>query len=185
MELVIPCCRFLTIKEEASAISEKTASLEKLFQTYARNLLSYLRVLLRHEDLAEDALQEVFVRLVKRHKALGQIANLQEYLFRMARNEALRLVGKEKRLREKHSALRPLPIIEPKPDAVEHAEEIAALEAALRKLPDEQREVVFLKCTEGFTFAEIGQLLDVSQDTAASRYRYGIEKLRRSMEIEK
>lgn len=185
MELAMACYRFATSKEEAATISGKIAPLGELFQVHARNLLGYLRVLLRREDLAEDALQEVFVRLAKRHQALGQIANLQGYLFRMARNEALRLVGREKRLREKHSALRPLPIIEPKPDAAEHAEEIAELEAALRKLPDEQREVVFLKCAEGFTFAKIGELLDVSQDTAASRYRYGIDKLRRLMESTK
>lgn len=48
-------------------------------------------------------------------------------------------------------------------------------------LPPEQREVVFLKVWTGLTFAEIADVLATSANTAASRYRYGIEKLRRDL----
>ena len=52
------------------------------------------------------------------------------------------------------------------------------LEQALPTLPDEQREVLALKIDGGLTFAEIGALLGVGLNTAASRYRYALEKLR-------
>jgi len=52
------------------------------------------------------------------------------------------------------------------------------LQEALMLLPDEQREVVHLKIHMNMTFAEIGQLTNVPLDTAASRYRYALEKLR-------
>ena len=54
---------------------------------------------------------------------------------------------------------------------------------ALFNLPVEQREVVTLKIWEDFTFREISQVLKVSPDTCASRYRYGLEKLRMELRI--
>jgi RNA polymerase sigma-70 factor (ECF subfamily) len=52
----------------------------------------------------------------------------------------------------------------------------------LRSLPPEQLEVVILKHWEDLTFAEIAESLNLSQNTVASRYRYAIEKLQRSLE---
>jgi RNA polymerase sigma-70 factor (ECF subfamily) len=48
----------------------------------------------------------------------------------------------------------------------------------LAKLPVEQREVIVLKIWHEHTFEEIGGLLDLSPNTAAGRYRYGMQKLR-------
>ena len=52
------------------------------------------------------------------------------------------------------------------------------LSEALAGLPEEQRAVVHLKLWEGLTFEEIAAALDISPNTAASRYRYGLDKLR-------
>ncbi len=54
---------------------------------------------------------------------------------------------------------------------------------ALFNLPVEQREVITLKVWEDFTFREISQVLKVSPDTCASRYRYGLEKLKGELRI--
>jgi RNA polymerase sigma-70 factor (ECF subfamily) len=48
-------------------------------------------------------------------------------------------------------------------------------------LPAEQREAVYLKIFDGLTFKEIGSVCGVTANTAASRYRYGIEKLREAV----
>ena len=48
---------------------------------------------------------------------------------------------------------------------------------ALQKLPSSQAEVVVLKIWEGMTFAEIAEVLGESPNTAASRYRYALQKL--------
>jgi RNA polymerase sigma-70 factor (ECF subfamily) len=53
-----------------------------------------------------------------------------------------------------------------------------ALQAALLELPEEQREVVVLRIWSGMTLAEVADLSGVSLNTAASRYRYALEKLR-------
>ena len=52
------------------------------------------------------------------------------------------------------------------------------LATALEELPSEQRAVVHLKLWEGLTFEAIAEALEIPPNTAASRYRYGIDKLR-------
>ncbi|MBU6410606.1 MAG: sigma-70 family RNA polymerase sigma factor, partial [Verrucomicrobia bacterium] len=54
----------------------------------------------------------------------------------------------------------------------------AELAAALSELPQEQRAVLHLKLWDGLTFEEIAAALEISANTAASRYRYGLDKLR-------
>ncbi len=54
---------------------------------------------------------------------------------------------------------------------------------ALEKLPIEQREVVVLRLQGDLKFRQIAEMLDVSVNTAQSRYRYGMEKLRQLLAI--
>ncbi len=60
----------------------------------------------------------------------------------------------------------------------ERTERDARLESAVRALPPEQREVISLKIWGELTFDQIARTLDISPNTAASRYRYGLERLR-------
>jgi RNA polymerase sigma-70 factor (ECF subfamily) len=55
------------------------------------------------------------------------------------------------------------------------------LEAGLKELPTKFSEVILLKIWSDKTFAEIGEMLQISQNTAASRYRYGLEMLKRKL----
>ena len=58
------------------------------------------------------------------------------------------------------------------------ATELAEVNEMLSRLPEEQLTVVVLKVWHGMTFAEIATALDIPANTAASRYRYAMEKLR-------
>jgi RNA polymerase sigma-70 factor, ECF subfamily len=129
---------------------------------------------------AEDAVQEVFVGLVRGRARLGQIANLRAFLFTALRRAALRLA--EQRQKERATpaaAFLELAAPSPRTMAVERAEQ---LERALRTLPVEQRELIALKIDGELTFAEIAEVLGISPNTAASRYRYALEKLRAMLE---
>jgi len=68
-----------------------------------------------------------------------------------------------------------VPVEPAQPD--EH--EIRTLVAGLAELPEKQRSVLVLKFYRDKTLREIGALLGISENTAASCFRYGIEKLRR------
>jgi len=63
-----------------------------------------------------------------------------------------------------------------------HEETADSVRRILKSLPKSQSEVVILKHWEELTFAEIAEALDLSQNTVASRYRYAMEKLQRSLE---
>jgi RNA polymerase sigma-70 factor (ECF subfamily) len=58
-----------------------------------------------------------------------------------------------------------------------------AVRERLAELPDEQREVLTLKVWGDLTFKEIGEALQIPANTAASRYRYALESLRRALEV--
>lgn len=62
---------------------------------------------------------------------------------------------------------------------IEDRERARLLQAALSRLPEAQREVITLKIWGGLSFAEIATALDVPPNTAASRYRYALEELRK------
>jgi RNA polymerase sigma-70 factor (ECF subfamily) len=123
----------------------------------------------RDRDLAEDALQNLFVKLAT---ARPKMENPAAYLFQGARNEALRVAKSPPTV--PLAALDVISNREPSPDSLD-AERVAG---ALDRLPREQSEVVLLHALEGLTFKEVGEVLEISQDTAASRYRYALEKLR-------
>jgi RNA polymerase sigma-70 factor (ECF subfamily) len=64
---------------------------------------------------------------------------------------------------------------------LEQDERRAAVEAALSSLPQNQAEVLILKIWGGLSFPEIARALDLSENTAASRYRYALAKLREQL----
>ena len=61
---------------------------------------------------------------------------------------------------------------------------ILTLQKALRDLPEEQRETVFLRIWSGMTLLEIADATETPLNTVASRYRYALEKLRHSLEAD-
>ena len=100
------------------------------------------------------------------------------FLLRLARNLAIDLI-RRRGAREKNyeklageSVLLFASAAEPDERAFREA-----LAAALGELPLEQREVVHLKLWEGLTFEQIADLLEIPLNTAASRYRYGLDKM--------
>ena len=117
-------------------------------------------------DLAEDVIQEVFLSVMS---AGTEPRHLRAYLFSAARRTLARL---------RH---RMLPVTELPEIFVEQEErggDPEAIHAALARLPVEQREVVVLHVWHEMSFRQIGAVLEISPDTAASRWRYGIDKLK-------
>ena len=124
-----------------------------------------------HAD-AEDAVQDAFVRLLKvRNRPDDQLAYLYSCV-RSAAIDAVRTRARRKRVDEGRSS--PESVFEA---ANEQAELAVSVESALAQLPGEQREVVVMKIWGGLTFTQIAGALGISANTAASRYRYAIERL--------
>ncbi len=141
-----------------------------LYDAKAAELILYGRALgLSHAE-AEDVLQETFLVLLQRATAPTQP---ERYCVRAYRNQALnhhRSLGRRllREVESRHWFER---------GATDDPGERVAMEG-LTRLPLEQREAIVLKIWHDYTFEEMGELLGVSPNTVAARYRYGLQKLR-------
>ena len=134
----------------------------------------------RRED-AEDTVQEVFMAVLKAQPRLTESQDLTAYLFTALRRAAGRCAARRARgpvLPKRRSTRRQL---RPAKAMIAPARTAERLQRALLALPAEQREVIALKIDGELTFAQIAQVMGVSINTAASRYRYALEKLRASL----
>lgn len=143
---------------------------ERLYHAKATELILYGRALgLSHAE-AEDVVQETFLALLQRET---EPDNPAHYCVRSFRNRALNY--RRSFWRRLTRELESQRWFERGPE--ESPAERAAMRC-LAKLPVEQREVIVLKLWHDLTYEEIGGLLELSPNTAAGRYRYGLEKLR-------
>ena len=160
----------------AERISESGPSaLSGLFDLTAQRLIRFATTITRNQHDAEDVVQDVLVRVAGRPELLCAANKPWHYLLQMVRNESLRVLRRQKKWNLVDQIGQVL--ARPCPDHLEQYDRNQAVLAALQSIPSEQGEVVALKIWEEMTFAEIGDVLQVSPATAASRYRYAIEKL--------
>jgi len=146
---------------------------ERIYDTKAAEMVLYGRSLGLTHGEAEDVLHDTFCALMRLPEPPGQPVH---YLIRAYRNRALNHQrGRWRRwFREKYAT----GWFEQ--DGGRHPAEAEAMQR-LAKLAPEQREVIVLKIWHGLTFEEIGALLDISPNTAAGRYRYGLQHLRAAL----
>ncbi|WP_254512301.1 RNA polymerase sigma factor [Anatilimnocola floriformis] len=151
------------------------AALGMLYDLTAQRLVRFAVTVSYHQHDAEDAVQAVLARLATSPQQLKDVGCPWAYLLRMVRNEVIAIHRRQKRCTaagDLSDLITRCPI-----DEAEREESHRAVWAALRSLPVDQAEVVVLKIWEEMTFAQIGEILELSLNTVASRYQYGIAKL--------
>lgn len=149
-----------------------TEALALLYDRFAPALYRAACGLLGNAADAEDVVHDVFVAVARSRTGLPAIVDARSYLFVSLRRAVARRVAR-----------RPLgPLPDELPDPREPRERDERLEQALARLPAEQREVIVMKIDGDLTFAELAAVLGISPNTAASRYRYAMDKLRTELE---
>ncbi|HJT45860.1 MAG TPA: sigma-70 family RNA polymerase sigma factor [Chthoniobacterales bacterium] len=146
------------------------------FSQLAPGLVLFAKQWTRSAADAEDVVQEAFVKFWRRNH---DIAN-RGLLYATVRSVALDLLRRDSR-----RAKREATALSDTDQSVQPAFEIEddeqrALVGAIGDLPSEQREVLVMKIWNDLTFAEIGSALGISQNTAASRYRYALAALKKN-----
>lgn len=147
-------------------------ALAGLFDVVAPRAVRFALALTRNQHDAEDALQAAFVRLALYPRALTDADHPWAYLLKIVRNEALKITQK----RRSDEWLSPVTEAWAEDESLD-ADARLLVQQSLAKLPPNQSEVVVLKIWEEMTFAEIAEVLGESPNTAASRYRYALQKL--------
>ena len=149
---------------------QQTEWCEALYQSKGTELALYGRALGLSHTEAEDVLQETFIALMQRATAPSQP---EHYCVRTFRNRALNYRRSLwRRLTRELESRRWF-----EPSTGESPGEQAAM-SCLADLPREQREVIVLKIWHQYTFEEIADLIEISPNTAAGRYRYGLQKIK-------
>jgi RNA polymerase sigma-70 factor (ECF subfamily) len=173
-------------------VKNDEAAFEVLLSRYRRPLFGFLYRYLGQTEKAEEVFQEVFFEVIRARKRYRPEAKFAAWIFRIARNRAVDRLRRDgfRDMESLDVELNPqgqggetrLSMVAgdgPGPEELAQARELEkALEAALMKLPPEQREVFWLKEKSGLTMAEIADMTGVSQNTVKSRLRYALEKLR-------
>ena len=156
--------------------------LERLYGDHAQPLFAFLLNLTRNETDTRDLLQELFLKLAHHPEFLTGVRDERAFLLRLAHNLAIDLMRRRTTREKNYAALAAgtLSLFAPSSDPDEHAFR-GHLSAALAELPPDQRAVVHLKLWAGLTLEAIAEVLEIPPNTAASRYRYGLDKLRQRL----
>ncbi|MFP6855103.1 MAG: sigma-70 family RNA polymerase sigma factor [Opitutales bacterium] len=148
------------------------------FAKHGAKLLLFARQQARNPSDAEDLLQEAFVRMWRLYGHTGEVS--PSLVFRSIRRLAIDWARSQDRrvIREGKVALG-MDVCDWFERSLERDERQMALLQAVERLPDDQKEVLTLKIWGDQTFDEIAKILSISLNTAASRYRYAMEKLKK------
>ncbi len=150
------------------------ATLENLYRRHSSALVLFATAMTGDRARAQDAVHQVFARLLAQG-GIDQAVDAGPYLFACVRNSILN----DFKIRQREVALDSASPWFGPPDRDYTAE--LQLRQALAALTDDQREVTVLHIWAELTFQQIGEVLRISPNTAASRYRYALARLRELM----
>jgi RNA polymerase sigma-70 factor (ECF subfamily) len=163
------------------------AAFSALYSRHKGPLYRYLLRQVRNAGVAADLFQDVWSRLVATRGRYEARAKFATYLYRIAHNCTMDFFRRDLRRHpaaDDSDASSPEPEVpeNQRPDVIaEFAERQSALLAAVSALPQEQREAFLLHEETGLTIEEIARVTDVGVETAKSRLRYAVRKLKKSL----
>ena len=152
----------------------QATEIEHLYRHHGAALLLFAVAMTGDRSRAQDAVHQVFLKLLE-NGTQSQVVDMKAYLFRCLRNAVLnetKVFQRSMSLEEDSAWFNP-------PERDYSAE--LNLRRELSVLPVDQRETVVLHTWGELTFSQIAEILEISANTAASRYRYALAKLREAM----
>jgi RNA polymerase sigma-70 factor (ECF subfamily) len=156
-----------------------TEALGRIYEKYKTDMLVLAMALLNDKNAAEDVMHDVFLSFVKNIEKFGLTGSLKGYLLTCLANHARNLnKAKHHQGVDIDPAEHFITGTDEPLQTITCNEQLQQLSNLVAQLPYEQREVIMLHFQAGMTFGTIGRSLGISANTAKSRYRYGIDKLR-------
>ncbi|MFA6240444.1 MAG: sigma-70 family RNA polymerase sigma factor [Candidatus Hydrogenedentales bacterium] len=146
----------------------------KFYETHRGELFTYALALGRSREAAEDAVQSVFRGVLDRSRLP---ADLRPYLFRSIRNALI----DQHRARVRHEDAVSIFRMDARRNNGHDPALAEEIESLMQQLNESERECIVMKTYSGLTFAEIAAVCGTSQNTVASWYRRGLEKMRSLM----
>ena len=171
-----------------SYLSGNRSAISQLIERHSRRVRDYIRMMVKDNDVADDIMQETFIKAVRvidsgRYTDNGKFLS---WILRIAHNlviDRFRAQKQNRILNESEAGYDLLGTIRLADNSVEDDMIAAQIDSDLRRLvdqlPAEQRDVVLMRYYSGMSFKEIAEHTDVSINTALGRMRYALINLRR------
>jgi RNA polymerase sigma-70 factor (ECF subfamily) len=163
-------------------LNKKFKELEKIIEEYQNQLFSFAFFRVGSYAVAQDIVQDVFLKFFESEKKLSAVENIKTYLFKSISNACIDYKRKYGKIKITSVDF----INDTVTDDSEEEKCVAEffrIENILIDLPEEQAEVIKLKFVDELNFVEIAEVLNASVNTIKSRYRYGIDKLKNTNKI--
>ncbi|HEU4652564.1 MAG TPA: RNA polymerase sigma factor [Steroidobacteraceae bacterium] len=165
------------------------AAFQTLYGRHRAALHRYLQRTLRSREAANDVFQEVWSRVIASRINYEPRAQFNTFLYRIAHNCAMdhfrrTAQQRESQMRDIDELVDEIPSRQPRPDEMaSHSEVQVQLRRAINALPVEQRDVFVLYEESGLSLEDIGRITGVAMETAKSRLRYAVDKLRAALRL--
>jgi len=154
-------------------------ALGRIYEKYKTDLLVLAMALLNDSGAAEDAVHDAFVSFVRAIDRYRFNGSLKGFLLTCVANRARNMIkAKHRQCVELTPEESVCSGAKGPPQSILCNEHLEALSRALAQLPYEQREIIMLHFQGEMTFTRIADAVGISVNTAKSRYRYGLDKLR-------
>jgi RNA polymerase sigma-70 factor (ECF subfamily) len=172
-------------------LSGDRSAISELIDRHAKRVRSYIGMMVKDDDIADDIFQETFIKAVKviDEGRYTDSCKFLSWILRIAHNRVLDHFRREKSSRQVNESEAGYDVIgtmrfsEPTTEEqIVHEEIEATIRELITLLPDEQQEVVRLRYYDKLSFAEIAEQTDVSINTALGRMRYALINLRRMIQ---
>ncbi len=155
---------------------------DQLVEETQNELVEFAFYRLGNQADAEDAVQDVYVQAFRDRAKRGHITGVRPYLFRMVSNRCTDLL--RARSRRPAQPVEEAAVAEDTLSTLVAREQARELARLLDRIPAREAEVIRLRAWAGLSFAEAAVAVGAAIPTVKSRFRYGIEKLRRLLDLE-
>jgi len=157
----------------------RPGAFEELFARYETRLIAYATRYIGSPDLARDACQEIFLKLISKPPRILICDSLAPWLFRVTRNLAIDRRRRRKFEIHEEDTEMPEPRAEGDPLAsLAHKSDVEMVRSLVESLPSDLRDVVELRIDGCVAFKDIATLLDIPQGTALWRMHRAVQILR-------
>lgn len=169
-----------------SFLAGDNASLEKIYRIYFEELYRYGNKWLNDPSFTEDVIQDLFVKLIRNRQNLSNTTSIRFYLFRSFRSLAMdKIKAGKKNLSMEEPGHDMFPVyLNPEHKLIDKEEYKLIkekLSAALSGLTPRQREALFLRYNEGFSYAEVSEMMNLNTKATYKLMARAIDALRNQM----
>ena len=154
----------------------KMRQLERIIDEHQQQLFSFAYFRVGSYEVAQDIVQDVFVKFYENSRSLSAANNVKAYLYKTISNACIDYIRKNSKIH--FESLEKFKDEFLNEEESECYAEFIRIEKVLKHLPENQAEILRLKFVDSLNFVEISELLNLNLNTIKSRYKYAIDKLR-------